>query len=187
MNDYDDYFAYLQRRSRIGLLYRRYLLYPRLSRFLKGDTLDVGCGMGDFLIYRPQTVGVDINPNTVAWCCDQGLDARIMEPDILPFEDAIFDSVILDNVLEHLWDPTKLLNEIHRILSRQGRLVVGVPGVRGFAADSDHKRYYNIPALVSILGRNGFVVGCLFDMPIGWRWLGRHIPQFCHYGVFFRS
>jgi ubiquinone/menaquinone biosynthesis C-methylase UbiE len=56
------YFEYLMRRSFLGDLYRRYVLYPRLNLHLNGKVLDVGCGIGDMLSYRKNTVGLDVNP-----------------------------------------------------------------------------------------------------------------------------
>lgn len=45
----------------------------------------------------------------------------------LPFDDASFDCVFCLELLEHLTAPVKLLLEIHRVLTEQGRLVVSVP------------------------------------------------------------
>ena len=42
----EQYYHYLRQRSRLGLWYRRYWLYPRLNKHLRGQTLDVGCGIG---------------------------------------------------------------------------------------------------------------------------------------------
>ena len=106
------YGEYLMRRSRLSGVYRRYFLYPRVCHRLHGRTVDVGCGIGDFLQFRPNTIGVDINAHTVAYCKARGLDARLMEPDVLPFEDASFDSALMDNVLEHIAEPAALLREL---------------------------------------------------------------------------
>ena len=99
------YGEYLMRRSRLSGVYRRYFLYPRICHRLHGRTVDVGCGIGDFLQFRPNTIGVDINAHTVAYCKARGLDARLMEPDVLPFEDGSFDSALMDNWLEHIAKP----------------------------------------------------------------------------------
>ncbi len=139
MTGAEQYYRYLRQRSRLGLFYRRFWLYPHLNRHLSGHALDVGCGIGDFLSYRKGTVGVDINPSTVEWCRSHGLDAQLMATDVLHFDDNIFDSAVLDNVLEHLSAPMPLLREIHRVLRPDGTLVVGVPGKRGYATDPDHK------------------------------------------------
>lgn len=141
MTDYEAYFELLQRRKRAGLWYRDLWLYPRICGYLSGAVLDVGCGIGDLVRYRPDTVGVDVNPKAVSYCRSQGLNVQLMQPDQLPFASFQFDGAVLDNVLEHLERPQPLLAEIQRVLKPRGRLVVGVPGERGFASDSDHKRH----------------------------------------------
>lgn len=180
----EQYFHYLRRRSRLGLWYRRYWLYPRLSKLLHGRVIDVGCGIGDFLTYRTGTVGVDINPANVEWCRLQGLDAHLMAPDILPFADGSFEGAVLDNVLEHLSVPHPLLGEIRRVLRPGGTLVVGVPGTRGYATDPDHKVFYDEVALVSTMAALGFGLRRVFHTPMRSDWLDKRLRQYCLFGVF---
>ena len=187
MTKNDRYYEYLKGRSRLGLWYRRYWLYPQLCNQVHGLTLDLGCGIGDFLSYRTGTVGVDINPATVEWCRQQGLDARLMPPDLLPFEKASFDSVVLDNVLEHLTEPKPLLAEIHRVLRPSSVLVVGVPGKRGYASDPDHKVYYDEVSLISTMADARFCLQRLFHIPFRSEWLNVRMRQYCVYGVFQRD
>ena len=179
-----EYFAYLAGRSRLGLIYRNHFLYPRLARHLDGDVLDVGCGIGDLLRFRPGTVGVDINPATVAFCQRDGLDVRLMQPDELPFAAAAFDRVVLDNVLEHLEAPAPLLTEITRVLRPGGRLIIGVPGIKGYAGDPDHKTFYDERRLVETLAHAGFRARTLFCTPARSRLLDRELRIYCLYGVF---
>ena len=186
MNDHSNYYNYLRHRSLAGYFYRRYWLYPRLSKYLKGQTLDVGCGIGDFLHYCKGAVGVDINPFLVAFCRENGLDVKQMTPDLLPFDDASFESVMLDNVLEHLSEPQALLCEIHRVVIQDGVLIVGVPGHRGYASDEDHKTFYDEKMLISTLAFNGFRLYRHFYMPFKSDWLNLHASQYCLYGVFKR-
>lgn len=183
----EDYFDYLQRRSLIGLLYRRYWLYPKIIRNLSGHILDVGCGIGDFIAFYPNAIGVDINPHTVAWCRKRGLDARLMEKNILPFSDCSFNGLVLDNVLEHISEPVPLLNEMRRVLQPGGRAVIGVPGVRGYASDPDHKVFYDEDALLSVMNDTGFECNKTFHAPVRNAWLAQHIPQYCIYGIFERT
>lgn len=180
------YFDYLKSRSRLAWWYRKHYLYPRLGRYLTGNVLDVGCGIGDLLRCRPGTTGVDINPQTVAFCHGQGLDARLMMPDQLPFAAATFDGVVLDNVLEHLADPFPLLSEIARVLVPGGRLLVGVPGKRGYAADPDHKIYYDEAGLVDCMTSRGFTLHRLLHAPWRSAYLDARMRQYCIYGVFDR-
>ncbi|MFA5913367.1 MAG: class I SAM-dependent methyltransferase [Burkholderiales bacterium] len=179
----------MRRRTRLAQIYRRMWLYPKLCSNLEGRALDVGCGIGDMLRYRPNTVGVDINPLAVDWCRAQGFEAYPMNPDNLPFEDGAFESVVLDNVLEHLTNPLPLLHEIRRVLAGSGLLIVGVPGHRGFASDPDHKIFYDETLMQQTLDRVGFTCECVFYMPLPFQsvWLSRRTRQYCIYGVFRRN
>jgi len=184
MAENDEYFNYLKQRSRLGLLYRKFLLYPKLIKYLRGEVLDVGCGIGDMLRFRPGTIGADINPLTIDWLKSQGLNAYLMESDKLPFRDAGFDSVVLDNVLEHIADPTVLLSEIKRVLRPSGWLLLGVPGERGYASDDDHKVFYGQDLLTSVISAAGFRPITFFYTPFRSRWLDVNVRQYCLYGVF---
>lgn len=188
MTNHDQYFNYLRGRTRLGVVYRKFVLYPRVVRRLKGRLLDVGCGIGDMLSFRHDSVGVDVNERTVAYCVSQGLDARTMEPDVLPFAAGEFDSVLLDNVLEHIEAPAPLLRECWRVLRPGGRLLLGVPGVCGWNSDPDHKVRYDDRTLVAVGEGNGFRHIETFCTPL-WRseWLDRRVRQYCIYAAFDRS
>jgi len=187
MISYKSYFDYLSQRSRLGLLYRKHWLYPKLTKVIDGRTLDVGCGVGDMLSFRHNTTGVDVNPHAVAWCRSQGLEAYEMAEDVLPFGDCAFQSVILDNVIEHLYDPEVLLSQIRRVLEPGGVLVVGVPGQCGYAFDSDHKVYYDEVKLIEVISKAGFTRSNVMHLPLPIPGLGRWLRQYCLYGVFVRN
>ena len=113
------YFNHLNITSWKGRLYRRYFLYPLISTKLKGKTLDVGCGLGSFLKSRKNCVGVDVNPYNIHYCKSLGLEAYHTKG-TFPFEEGQFDSVILDNVLEHIEEPSLTFKEIRRVLKPGG-------------------------------------------------------------------
>ena len=186
MTDYDDYFECLARRKRAGLWYRDLWLYPRICGHLTGTVLDVGCGIGDLVRHRPQTIGVDVNPKAVAFCQSQGLEVQLMQPDRLPFTDCVFDGAVLDNVLEHLERPEPLLADVRRVLKAGGHFVVGVPGKRGFDSDSDHKLHYTEPALIDAIRTAGFELSRTFHQPLRSRLLDLHFRYYAIYGVFRR-
>jgi len=187
MNPGFAYADYLQTRSLKGLLYRRHWLYPKVSAELDGLVLDVGCGIGDMLAYRPGTIGVDIDASNIEWCTARQLDARLMEPDVLPFDASTFDGVILDNVLEHIAEPRPLLSEIRRVLKPASKLVVGVPGRKGYASDPDHKIFYDQPGLTRCLVLNGFDAVKYIYMPLKLDWLDSRLKLYAIYGVFVRA
>jgi len=186
MDDYGKYYEYLKKRSSVGLLYRRWWLYPRLCKYLSGKVLDIGCGVGDMLAYRNNTVGVDINPHTVKWCKTQGLEVENMDENSLPFPDNSFDSVLLDNVLEHILHPDDLLMEIDRVLKQDGTLLIGVPGQKGYEADSDHKVFYDEISLNKLLKSVEFFPRTSFHMPLAIKALDTRLSQFCLYSAFER-
>lgn len=93
-----------------------------------GDFLDVGCAGGALrsrVASNCRYLGLDY-PAT-------GKELYGAKPDIfadaayMPFSDSCFDSVCLLDVLEHLPEPEKGLNEIARILRPGGFLYISVP------------------------------------------------------------
>ena len=185
-SDKRSYFQYLQKRSLLGVLYRKGMLYPKLSSFLEGHVLDYGCGIGDFIKYRSNTVGADINDHNIEYCQSLGLDAQLIKDGSIPFSDARFDAIVMDNVLEHI--PAKevegALHELMRVLRPGGRLLIGVPGVKGYASDPDHKCFYSESDLIALVEPLGFHKVKSFHMPIHFQWLEKYISQYCIYVVF---
>jgi SAM-dependent methyltransferase len=181
---YDEYYNFLQKRTLKSTIYRKYWLYPRLCKFLTGKVLDVGSGVGDFVKFRPDTVGVDINPDNVQWCQSQDIDIRLMSVNVLPFKDKEFDSINMDNVLEHIKDPELILSEMDRVLKDNGILLVGVPGTLGFETAPDHHTFYSKEDLIKTFVNRGYKVQSVFAMPIEYDWLDSHMEQYCYYGVF---
>lgn len=162
-------------------------MYPFINGELKGRVLDVGCGIGDFLSYRGQdTVGIDINQLNVNYCKSLNLEAHLIADEIFPFEKMVFDSVVLDNVLEHLVKPEVTLNEISRVLKNNGILIIGVPGKKGYTMDNDHKRFYDEKDLDDLLDTFNYKRTKFIYMPcfIKSDWLSKIIPQYVIYGVF---
>lgn len=88
---------------------------------LKGRICDIGSKnrrYDHFLSSRP--IAVDIIPNK---------EKDILEGDIqnLSFGDNSFDSAICLEVIEYTSSPQKSIQEIHRILDKNGKAVVSVP------------------------------------------------------------
>ncbi len=183
----EEYFAYLKTRSKIADIYRKYVMYPAVNRTLKGKVLDVGCGIGDFLAFRGvNTVGIDINPLNVNYCKSNGQEAYLIEGNTYPFTEQSFDSVILDNVLEHLVEPEFTINEISRVLKSNGVLVIGVPGLKGYTMDSDHKKFYDEVEMNKLLVKNNYTNIGFKYMPcfIKSNFLSKSISQYVIYGIY---
>jgi SAM-dependent methyltransferase len=96
--------------------------------------LDVGAKQG-VLGLRAREAGIDVDytgldlsEENVRRAASLSLDVR--QADVtkrLPVEDAEFDCIFCLELLEHLTSPITLLEEMHRVLKRNGRAVISVP------------------------------------------------------------
>jgi ubiquinone/menaquinone biosynthesis C-methylase UbiE len=182
-----EYYKYLTRRTIKAKIYRNYFLYPILSKHLNGKVLDVGCGIGDFISFRKNTIGVDVNELLVKFNMEKGRKVFLIEPaGKLPFKNEHFDSILLDNVLEHIDDPKSLLNEIYRLLKPKGILLVGVPGEKGFKSDKDHKIYYDQTKLIDFFQKKDFISNKIFHIPFRSKFLNKKLRIYCTYCKFIK-
>jgi len=107
-----------------------------------------------------------------------------MKPNIIPFDDKSFDSVLLDNVLEHLESPSLLFKEIKRVLKTNGIILIGVPGQKGFSSDDDHKIFYDEKKLQALAKQNNLNVIQFFYTPLmKSKFLSQHVRQYCIYSL----
>jgi len=179
--DHLKYFTYLNKISWRGMMYRRNIVYKWIKKYTLGKVLDVGCGIGLFLEYMPSSVGVDVNEECVKFCVERGLKAKLMDYDKLPFEKCSFDTIILDNVLEHIENPIPLLLECNRVLKENGKIIVLVPGKKGYLRDNDHKHYYDHASLRHLLLENGYTVKYQRSLPF--RGIEHILSAFCFFAV----
>lgn len=184
----NEYFNWLMTRSFKGLLYRKFFLYPKIKKHMKFPAADIGCGIGDFLQFCGTNItGFDINENCINFCRNKNLNAFLMNFDKIPAEDSNFNSVILDNVLEHILDPIPLLNDCNRVLDDDGIMIVGVPGEKGYLADPDHKTNYLDQDLIKIVEKVGFRFNKLFYAPFRSDYINKNFPQYCRYFIFVKK
>ena len=189
--NYIYYINYLKK-SFIGCLYRKFILYPFLKKFInKNDQfLDYGCGLGLFLNSLktyPLASGCDINEYFAKHCISKDLDVKhIVVNNKLDYSDSFFDVVLMDNVLEHIKNPNFLISEIYRILKNNGTLIVGVPGIKGFILDDDHKVFYDEKKLNSVFNMNNFSTTNTFHLPffVSSKFLSKNLKSYCVYVVF---
>lgn len=97
--------------------------------------LDVGCGDGFFgLRIQAETGaevwGVDISQASVSLAESRGLPCRVCDAgSAIPFEDGYFDLVFCGEVLEHMLNPDRFLEEIRRVLAPGGHVVLTTPNL----------------------------------------------------------
>jgi len=183
--EFEDYFAHLRDISLFGRIYKRYISSPILlkcARPFGKNVIEIGSGVGSgILSARSENIkGMDINPEAVAYCTNIGLNAQLINDDgTFPVTDGEIDVCVLDNVLEHIVDPCITLNECSRVTRSKGGLIIAVPGVRGFKADSDHKVFYGVDDL-KVLDERWKLIS-LFSMPFFFlnEKLSASVKQYC--------
>ena len=122
----------------------------------KGTCLDLGCGIGQFskwfMEHGYEVVSSDIS--NIALEKVKEFNSNVVNADMrekLPFEDDKFD-VVFANLSIHYFsdsDTKKIMNEIKRILKKDGLFIGSVNGIQGLkkiketAQELDYHYYYN--------------------------------------------
>lgn len=100
----------------------------------QGKLLDIGCGTGKFILEMKKrgfkTYGVDISSRACRLARKKGLN-NIYQSELekQKFPDNYFDAITLWHVFEHLHHPDSTLDEIHRIIKKDGVLILEVPNI----------------------------------------------------------
>lgn len=142
----------------------------KFANFLQGDILEVGCGIGNFtsgLVEHGKVWAIDINKNYVAQTKQRmGTKAQVGLGDIEKgryfFTGEKFDSIVCLNVLEHIKDDSKALNNFFKLLKKGGKLILLVPAHQFLYGEIDrsidHFRRYNKSQICERLKEIGFKI-----------------------------
>lgn len=99
--------------------------YPSLTAFVREydlrnkSCLEIGCGRGDFQDLVEDYIGVDLSKESGRNIRKPFVQCSAVE---LPFPDNKFDGIWTCDVLEHVPDPERALNEMRRVLKNGGVL-----------------------------------------------------------------
>jgi len=134
-----------------------YLQLRSLAQSVKGKTLDAGCGQKPYehLFEVKEYIGLEIDTpeNRLNKKADYFYDGITF-----PFEDNTFDSVISNQVFEHVFNPDIFLSEIHRVLNTNGIFLLTVPFVWDeHEQPIDYARYSSF-GLKYLLEQHGFEI-----------------------------
>jgi 2-polyprenyl-3-methyl-5-hydroxy-6-metoxy-1,4-benzoquinol methylase len=106
------------------------------------NVLDVGCNSGYFVEFLPRDCrcsGVDVSRELVKKARKRLEFAEVAEAESLPFEDKSFDVVVLGEILEHVYEPTVVLEEAVRVARRA--VIGSTPHVAGKWGTSSIERH----------------------------------------------
>lgn len=93
--------------------------------------LDIGCGMGMYVSrfrqFSDDVYGVDVDPDKVARASEWLPNLQVSPAESLPFEAASFDVILLNEVIEHVDDDRRTIQEAYRVLAPGGHIVIYAP------------------------------------------------------------
>jgi 2-polyprenyl-3-methyl-5-hydroxy-6-metoxy-1,4-benzoquinol methylase len=138
------------------------------------SALEVGCMHGLLLIELQKlgvkVAGVELDPDAVKICKDQGLDVTQSSiEDHLKKAGSQHDVIIMSHVIEHIVDPEKQLTELRKRMPEKGRLVLITPNSMantrklfgrywGYWQVPVHINHFNEKSMRQLLKNSGFKI-----------------------------
>lgn len=136
-----------EREYTFGSIYKKLLTTTK-----KGAILDIGAGTGIFLSKFKEkgwrADGVEFSSDAVKFA-KKSFDITLKRGDFLDysFPKNTYDVVSLNMALEHLYQPLETLQQIHKILKKNGVIVITVPNIDsvGFQLFKENWQALNLP------------------------------------------
>jgi SAM-dependent methyltransferase len=122
---------------------------------LKGKLLDVGCGTKPYegMCNVDKYIGLEIDDEVNR---NHSFADVFYDGSTIPFKDKEFDSILSNQVFEHVFNPHVFLREINRVTKMDGLFLITVP----FVWDEHEQPYdyarYSSFGLRHVLAENGF-------------------------------
>jgi 2-polyprenyl-3-methyl-5-hydroxy-6-metoxy-1,4-benzoquinol methylase len=111
-----------------------------------GNFLDIGCGDGKFLrlMNRLGMKCWGIEPYGVSNVNEKNF--KILNCDLkkAKFKEKFFDVITLNHVFEHVEAPSLMLDEIYRILNKNGKVIIATPNIGSFTAKIFGNKWFQL-------------------------------------------
>lgn len=139
----------------------------KFKKFLKGDILEVGFGIGSFtseLVNYGPVWAIDVDQEFVKNSKLSHQNLKLGFGDIEAgkyfFGNKKFDTIVCLNVLEHIKNDEKSLNNLYSLLNKNGKLIIIVPSQMFLFGEIDkaigHFRRYHKNKLLDIMKKIGY-------------------------------
>jgi methionine biosynthesis protein MetW len=97
----------------------------------KSKILDIGCGDGDLknFLDSPSYYGIDGNKEYILTLTNQSVKAKQMDfnKEEMPFKNEKFDFILMLDILEHVANPKKMIQDSKKRLNEGGKLIITLP------------------------------------------------------------
>ena len=159
------------RKKRFGV--ERFKILKEFFKKRKCNLLEIGCSTGFFLEEAKSNgwnvKGIELNPSAVSFAKKKGIDV-INEDYVKIIFKKKFDIICAFDVLEHLFDPLKIIKKIKKDLKKNGLFFLYVPNWQSatrlligeknshFIWPTHHLTYFTPKTLEKFLAKQGFKV-----------------------------
>jgi len=156
----------------------------KAKEYARGICLDIGAGKAPYKKYLESNcenyIITDSEKTHEYMFKDSSSSFIVAEATALPFEDLSIDTVVLTQVLEHVFDYEKALREAVRVLKQEGVILLSVPFIyQAHATPYDYHRFseYGLRTLFQKYGLEvlewhyqGYLGTTLFSIINGFIW-----------------
>ena len=125
--------------------------------------LDLGCGNGSIGKFKPNSqikvIGIDKDINLLK---EAAKFEEVISYDLgkgnLPFPNDYFDGIIAKDILEHVYNPSLIMTEMHRILKPNKKAIISVPMAKPSIVwdDYTHIRGFTKKAIIKMVRDHHF-------------------------------
>lgn len=159
---------------------KRFTAVKSIMEDTEGNILDLGCHGGTLTNFisglkkGSMVCGLDISENAIAYAREKYPRAEFKIHDLnngIPYPDKMFDAITCFDVLEHVFDPPKLINETKRVLKNSGYFIIDIPNetplfkfiwfiwtnMKGRVWKGVHINHFSAADLEKLLEKNGFI------------------------------
>ena len=108
-----------------------------------GSSTILGSEFWNIINYECEIINLDLYPG-------ENIDV-VSDASNMPFENEKFDLVVCQAVLEHVDNPTNIVNEIKRVLKKEGFFYCTVPFLQGYHPDPEDFQRFTIKGMRNLL------------------------------------